>query len=330
VFSVASDRLLTPVSGSPFTTGAVPQAVAFSSNGLLAAANILANTVSVFSVASDGTPTPVSGSPFGSTGNEPYSLAFGRGGALFATANLNVTGGGSVSVFSASPTAVINSPAGGGAYKLGQVVATSSSCADSPYGPGLASCIDSNGHSAPSGQLNTVAPGPHTYTVTATSADALTGAASISYTVVGAPTAHTVVPVPGARYTLNQVIDSSFSCSDAVGGPGIASCVDQSGHPSGASIDTSTTGAHTFTVTATSKDGQTGTASVGYTVAGPPTAHITSPVGGVYVQGQAIATSFTCTEGPSGPGLASCLDGTGHAAPTAVWIPRRSARTRTR
>ena len=79
VFSVASDGALTPVSGSPFTTGNGPGSVAFSPSGrLLATANtgeigvpgFTGNTVSVFSVASGGALTQVSGSPF-TTGNVP-------------------------------------------------------------------------------------------------------------------------------------------------------------------------------------------------------------------------------------------------------------------
>ena len=87
---------------------------------------------------------------------------------------------------------------------------------------------------------------------------------SLRYAV---PTASITTPADGASYAHGQQVTSSFTCADVPGGPGISSCVDQNGNPSGSPVDTSTLGSHTFTVTATSQDGLTGTASVTYTVA---------------------------------------------------------------
>src|SRR5436309_3497782 len=79
------------------------------------------------------------------------------------------------------------------------------------------------------------------------------------------------LPANGATYTLGQVVHSYFLCADGSGGPGLKSCADQNGQPAGAAIDTSTLGTHSFTVTATSQDGQVSSTSAAYRVVPPPT-----------------------------------------------------------
>ena len=92
---------------------------------------------------------------------------------------------------------------------------------------------------------------------------------SFTLTVQAPPSVSIAAPANGATYVQGRAIDSSFTCSDGAGGPGIASCADQNSRGSGAAIDTSRTGQHTLTVTATSRDGLTGRATVTYTVAAP-------------------------------------------------------------
>ena len=79
-----------------------------------------------------------------------------------------------------------------------------------------------------------------------------------------APMAAITTPAVDAKYGLGQTIVASYGCQEGTGGPGITSCAGPVAN--GAPINTSTTGTHTFSVTATSGDGETGNSSANYTV----------------------------------------------------------------
>lgn len=84
---------------------------------------------------------------------------------------------------------------------------------------------------------------------------------------VSPPTAQITTPADSQTYTVGEVVATDFNCEEAVGGPGVANCEDSNGssNPAG-TLDTSALGPQTYTVTATSENGLTGTAEIGYTV----------------------------------------------------------------
>jgi hypothetical protein len=193
----------------------------------------------------------------------------------------------------ASPTASISSPPNQQTFSVGQVVLTSVSCEEAPEGPGIRSCLDSNGSSSPQGRLDTSTVGAHTYTVTATSQDGLTGTASVRYVVVGPPSAAITSPASGQTYIQGTAVGTSFVCTEAANGPGIASCSDSGGHsaPAG-SLDTAALGAHTYTVKASSRDGLATSVSINYIVVAPPPPSATLTVSST--SGRTDTLAVTC------------------------------------
>ncbi len=106
------------------------------------------------------------------------------------------------------------------------------------------------------------------YRVADTAGDYAT--AQVSLTIAVPPTAEISAPDAGSTYVAGQSVSTAFSCSEGAGGFGMSSCSDSNGIKTGSGgfghLDTSTVGPHTYTVTALSKDGLTGSTSIDYTV----------------------------------------------------------------
>jgi hypothetical protein len=138
-----------------------------------------------------------------------------------------------------------------------------------------------------------------------------TPSVTISYTLpdTTAPTISIAAPAANAVYSLGASVAASYSCADEAGGSGLASC--QGSVPSGRALETSTPGAHTFTVSAADSAGNVATQTVTYTVVGTPAApsiSILAPIGGhTYKAEQRVQARYSCTEGAFGPGIKSCV-----------------------
>ncbi len=178
------------------------------------------------------------------------AVAVSGDGSTIAAGSPGSESPGEVLVFSSLPT--------GGYGLLETLTAPGSATSEAMLGSSVA--VSSDGSSIAVG-----APGTESDNVSNTGAAFVFGSLT-----VGPPTASIGSPANNQTFNLNQSVPTSFSCADTTGGPGIQSCTDSNGSTSPGTLDTSSVGANSYVVTATSLDGQSATAILNYTVDQPP------------------------------------------------------------
>jgi hypothetical protein len=123
---------------------------------------------------------------------------------------------------------------------------------------------------------------------------------------ISAPSITIPTPAEGARYRPGQTVLASYSCGDADGVGDVATC---SGPvASGAAIDTTAGGPHTFTVDASDWAANTSSSTSHYTVDdSAPTINVTIPGDGERVSlGQVVPVSYLCSDADGFGDVASC------------------------
>ncbi|MFL5944110.1 MAG: PxKF domain-containing protein [Gaiellaceae bacterium] len=159
------------------------------------------------------------------------------------------------------PTVEFRTPREGGTYDLGSDVTVDYSCSD-PDGGGILACEGNRPDGFP---LDTSQAGTFGFDVIAVDNVRHITTAHVSYTVVDRrpPRVEIQSPLADHDYILGSSVPASYYCWSA-GHIAVTSC--SGSLTNGASIDTSSIGAHTFTVTATDENGKATTRSAQYRV----------------------------------------------------------------
>jgi hypothetical protein len=98
---------------------------------------------------------------------------------------------------------------------------------------------------------------------------------------VAPPSISITSPTDGGYYVVGQNLHARYTCLDNPAGSGTASCVGTT--PDGAAIDTSSTGARSFSVSATDFAHNSTASAAGYTLVGAASASTTAPPGGASI-----------------------------------------------
>ncbi len=205
---------------------------------------------------------------------------------ILATGSYTVTATGGVSGLSASATFTITgpslqlSPASGPDGSTFSAAVSGFAAAEAvgfTFGgsPTGAACMTNVSGACTANNIQVPILATGSYTVTATGGVSGLSASATFTITAGAPSATINFPTSGGSYPEGQTVATSFTCSEGSGGPGLTSCDDNNGTDtvSGGSgtLNTSLVGTFSYTVTATSADGQSMPVSISYTVVPNPT-----------------------------------------------------------
>jgi hypothetical protein len=252
----ANGRVMkTTITGTPIFTLAgfgQPIDVVFDGRGQAHITNFNTNEVRAYTLAG----TYVDSLSFGTY---PHSLAIdGAGRLLVGEVHAN-----QIEVFdppdTTPPTITVTAPADGASYPQGSTVQADYACSDDRS---LATCTGD----VPSGTaIDTSTPGTFSFTVTASDAAGNPATVTTTYTITDTtlPTVSIVAPVDGGTYDLGATVLADFTCTDNVA---IATCTGTVANAS--TIDTSTVGTGSLTVTAVDTAGLVGAATATYDVTG--------------------------------------------------------------
>lgn len=257
----------------------------------------------------NGGPTPTMSPQLGSTLRDAVPLAActdavdQRGASRPSGPGCDI---GAVEADETDPTVDLRTPPDGATYAQHEVVTADFSCADAPVGSGIATCVGTTANRSP---MNTSTLGDHDFTVTATDNAGNQHLVTHTYTVVDVtdPIVDLRTPPDGAVYDRDQTVTADFSCADEPDGSGIATC--DGNVADGAPVNTSTSGSHDVTVTATDVAGNTSEVLHTYTVTDVivPTVDLrTPPDGATYDRNEVIAADFSCTDDAGGSGINTC------------------------
>jgi PKD repeat protein len=218
------------------------------------------------------------------------------------------------------PVASIDAPADGASFDQGAPIALLGHAVDPEDGalPGSSLIWSEGGATLGTGAKVTVsnlAPGAHRVLLTAVDREGAAGYASARITVLPAganhpPTAAILAPPEGAAFHVGDLVSLQGTGSDVDDAPALPALSWSSSLDgplgSGAQLQTTLSrGAHAITLTATDKQGATGSATVDVSVAqvgnAAPVAAIQSPAAGAtFFQGTSIAFSGSASDAEDG------------------------------